>query len=123
MIWQIPKAAKKAISVICVDAVEALRLAAIVGSAGRYMSIAKGPTAVSRPRTIAFLAKDDSLMTIPFDPRRWAARHGRTCSGPSTQFGCGQALKIARHHGAQTNAGHSPWDGRNKSGHDGGRYP
>ena len=42
------------ISVICVAAVDAPRSAAIVGSAGRYMSIANGPTADSRPSTIAF---------------------------------------------------------------------
>ena len=31
-------------------------VAAIVGSAGRYMSMAKGPTAAIKPSTIAFLA-------------------------------------------------------------------
>ena len=43
-------------SVICVAAVDALRSAAMVGSAGRYMSIANGPTADSKPSTIAFFA-------------------------------------------------------------------
>ena len=39
------EADEEAISVICVAAVVASRSAAIVGSAGRYMSIANGPTA------------------------------------------------------------------------------
>ena len=47
--------------VICVAAVDAPRSAAIVGSAGRYMSIANGPMAQSRPRTIAFRAKLDGM--------------------------------------------------------------
>ncbi|CEG07447.1 hypothetical protein BN961_00837 [Afipia felis] len=56
MSWHTPNAMKNAISVICVAAVEAFRSAAIEGSAGRYMSIANGPTADNRPRTMAFLA-------------------------------------------------------------------
>jgi hypothetical protein len=44
---------KKAMSVICVADVEALRSSAIVGSAGRYMSIANGPIAEMSPSTTA----------------------------------------------------------------------
>jgi hypothetical protein len=43
-------------SVAWVAEVEALRSAEIDGSAGKYMSIAKGPMAVRRPNTIAFRA-------------------------------------------------------------------
>jgi hypothetical protein len=60
-IWQIPSATKKAINVACVAAVEASRWAEIAGSAGKYISIAKGPMAVRRPSTIAFRAKADGM--------------------------------------------------------------
>src|SRR5271168_762429 len=56
-IWQIPNATKKATNVAWVAAVEASRCAEIAGSAGKYISIAKGPMAVRRPSTIAFRAK------------------------------------------------------------------
>src|ERR1700732_2759740 len=55
-IWQMPNATKNTINVACVAEVEALRSAEIAGSAGKYMSIAKGPMAVRRPNTIAFRA-------------------------------------------------------------------
>ena len=60
-IWATPKVMKNTISVICVAAVEALRSAAIVGNAGKYMSMAKGPTATIRPRVMAFLRKSDFM--------------------------------------------------------------
>ena len=56
MTSQIPKATKKAISVIWVAAVDAFRSDAMVGSAGRYMSIANGPIAASRPSVMALRA-------------------------------------------------------------------
>jgi hypothetical protein len=56
-----PNATKNAIRVACVAEVEALRAAEIAGSAGKYMSIAKGPMAVRRPNTIAFRTKVDGM--------------------------------------------------------------
>jgi hypothetical protein len=47
-------ARKNAVRVICVAAVDAFKSAAIDGNAGRYMSIANGPTADRRPSTTAF---------------------------------------------------------------------
>jgi hypothetical protein len=48
-----PKARKNAVSVACVAATEVESSAAMVGIAGRYMSMAKGPTAESSPSTSA----------------------------------------------------------------------
>src|SRR3954468_9199184 len=53
-------------SVVC-------RSAAIAGKAGRYMSMANGPTAVSSPSTIALLAKDAFIVEIRYVARRSAA--------------------------------------------------
>src|SRR5271155_615511 len=60
-IWQMPNATKNAIKVACVAEVEALRPAEIAGSAGKYMSIAKGPMAGRRPNTIALRRKVDVM--------------------------------------------------------------
>ncbi len=57
---------KNDISVACVAGTEALRSEAIVGSAGRYISIANGPTAQSKPRMIAFFAKVESMIIPVF---------------------------------------------------------
>src|SRR5271169_3947619 len=56
-IWQTTNAAKKAINVAWVAPVEPTSSSDIAGSAGKYISIAKGPMAVRRPSTIAFRAK------------------------------------------------------------------
>ena len=61
---------KKAIRLPCTAASEALNSVAIEGSAGRYMSMAKGPTAANRPSTIAFRAR---LRFIAWDFREVAA--------------------------------------------------
>ena len=74
-IWHSPKATKNAIRVICTAEVGVLRSAAMVGSAGRYMSIAKGPTADNNPSTSAFLAKRDA-MAFSFDGERSATESG-----------------------------------------------
>src|SRR4029079_12049035 len=37
-----------------------------MGSAGRYMSMANGPTAVRSPSTIALLAKDGFIFAVAF---------------------------------------------------------
>ncbi len=60
-------------ALICVAAIDAPRSAAIVGSAGRYMSIANGPMADSRPRTIALRAKPVDISEISVSWRRVAA--------------------------------------------------
>src|SRR3954469_25593676 len=59
---------KNAISVICVAAVDAFRSDAIVGRAGRYMSMANGPIALIRPRTTAFLRKGEDTVKAPGGP-------------------------------------------------------
>jgi hypothetical protein len=59
-----PNATKNTIKVACVADVVALRLAEIAGSAGKYMSIAKGPMAVRRPNTIAFRANVGGICEI-----------------------------------------------------------
>ena len=51
--WPTPSEMKNAIRLACTASVPAPRLRPISGSAGRYMSIANGPMAVSRPSTIA----------------------------------------------------------------------
>src|SRR4051812_40885206 len=56
-------------SVVC-------RSAAIVGNAGRYMSMANGPTAVSSPSTIALLAKDVFIDESGTSPGLFAAGFG-----------------------------------------------
>src|SRR4030081_1680368 len=52
---------KNTVSVICVVAVVACRSAAIDGNAGRYMSMANGPTADSSPSTMALRLKEDVM--------------------------------------------------------------
>src|ERR1700676_5181023 len=52
---------KNTVSVICVAAVVACRSAAIDGNAGRYMSMANGPTADSSPSTMALRLKEDVM--------------------------------------------------------------
>src|SRR3954469_5569784 len=51
-------------SVACAPASLVPRSVAIIGSAGRYMSMANGPTAVSSPSTIALLANDGFITAI-----------------------------------------------------------
>src|SRR3981189_2800837 len=50
---------KNTVSVICVAAVVACRSDAIDGNAGRYMSMANGPTADSSPSTMALRLEED----------------------------------------------------------------
>jgi len=52
--WHTPMAMKNVIRLNCTAASLVPRLAPIEGRAGRYMSMAKGPIAVSKPRTTAF---------------------------------------------------------------------
>ena len=74
---------KYAIRLICTAGADALRLFPIEGSAGRYMSMANGPTTVMRPRTrtggrmrCAILVPILKLTT--FGPAYYgAAEHGR----------------------------------------------
>src|SRR5690349_6165362 len=68
---------KNDISVACVAGIEACRSDAMVGSAGRYMSIANGPTAQSRPRTMAFFAKVESIGNSGFLNEARPDRSGR----------------------------------------------
>src|SRR5580704_18067273 len=51
--WPKPIVTRNATRLICTAFVPAPRLRPMAGKAGRYMSIAKGPTAVRRPRTSA----------------------------------------------------------------------
>src|ERR1700722_260906 len=98
MIWQKPKAAKKAISVICVAAVEARRLVEIVGNAGKYISIAKGPTADNRPRTMALRAKGDRFIrdSIFCSWRRRVRRVADEKSALAAQSGAGKRRDAGR---------------------------
>jgi hypothetical protein len=64
MIWQNATARKNDSKLPCVAASDAFRSAEIDGSVGRYMSMANGPTAESRPRTIAFLVKLEGIANV-----------------------------------------------------------
>src|SRR3984957_20005555 len=92
-IWEMPNATKNAIRVACVAEVEALRPAEIAGSAGKYMSIAKGPMAVRRPNTIAFRTKvdgmsgDHQLLAVDFSVARPLAPLCRTERRCDRRFG------------------------------------
>jgi hypothetical protein len=56
-----PRAMKKAIRLACTAPMEAPRLCPMEGRAGRYMSIAKGPMADSRPSTSAVPKNEDFI--------------------------------------------------------------
>ena len=71
-------AAMNAMRLACTPAVSAPRSRPIAGSAGRYISMAKGPMADSKPSTSAARRMGEFILRIPFDslqdasaPQRW----------------------------------------------------
>src|SRR6218665_3702440 len=80
---------KKAVRLICTPPIPAPRLWPMAGRAGRYMSMAKGPMAESRPSTRAILKKRE---VMPALSQARGGRLGCTTPGPRRLLPLGQEL-------------------------------
>ena len=89
-----PSAKKKAVRLACTAGTGAFRLAPICGSAGRYMSMAKGPMAESKPRMSTMRTATGSLGAARRAGPAPAARPGSVVGGDVGDVGSGDEVGV-----------------------------